>query len=402
MKRAWLLLILILVMQVVLRLPFLGEPLNQDEATYAQIANRIAQGEVLYRDLVDVKPPGVFYLFLLLGQNAARIRYFTLIFSLLLTLSVFRLGRQLLDDRLGLTAASLYAVFSGGVFIEGTQATPENFMLLPLLLALSVFIVGAEREKGGSWWLFLAGFLSRLAVLVKQPAAFNLVALGLLLLVIDRQRRRPAALAAGRVLALAGGAVLGPLLVVAYFWSQGALADFINANFFYSLGMARPALLNFIVKTVLLMLFENSVIWVLAAAGGYLIIRRYRTEKLATLLTWALFSVLGVYAAGFALGHYYIQVIPGLCLLAAFAILNWPALGLSRSAGRLFLILLAVLGLFIISSQYEFYLVYGPDRISAERYGNDGNSVARDIGLKLAARTAPGDRVYGISSTVFY
>lgn len=69
MKRVWLILLLILLFQFVLRIPFLSEPLNLDEATYWQIADRMSHGELLYRDLVDVKPPGLYYIFMLIGKD---------------------------------------------------------------------------------------------------------------------------------------------------------------------------------------------------------------------------------------------------------------------------------------------------------------------------------------------
>lgn len=389
MKKTWLFLGLVLLLQFALHLPFLGEPLSQDEATYAQIGARIAHGELLYRDVVDVKPPGLFLIAQLLGRNVRLIRLETALYSLLLTILVFAIGRQAAGDALGLAAALLFAVFSGGVFVEGTMVTAELYMLLPLLLALASFLAG---------WLFWAGIFSGLALLIKQPAAFNLLALGVALLLAGWRDR-----ASWRKLGLLmAGSLVFPLLTLAYFWSRGALADFINANFFYSLGMVKPNLPNFLVKTFLMMLFENSVLWALALAGAWLIWKKFRTERTALLLIWGAFSLLGVYAAGFSLGRYYLHLIPGLCLLGGVVIANWRTTGWPRSTSRPFLLLLAVLSFFIIISEYDFYLTYNPDQISAQRYGAGYNSAARDIGLKIRARTGPGDRVYGLASAVFY
>jgi 4-amino-4-deoxy-L-arabinose transferase-like glycosyltransferase len=395
MKKAWLLLFLILVLQLVLRLPFLGEPLNQDEATYLQIARRMAQGELLYRDIVDVKPPGIFCVAQALGRNVRLIRVETAVYSLFLTVLLFLIGRRAGGNWLGLVAAFLFALFSGGVFVEGTMVTSELFMLLPLLLALSLFMSG----PGG---LFAAGLFSGLAVLVKQPAAFNLLGLGLLIVALGWRNKQAITTIGARLLIFFAGSLVFPLLTLLYFWLRGGLGAFINANFFYSLGMAKPSLANFLVKTLLLMLFENSVVWVAALAGGWLIWRCFRTDKLLVILVWTLSSLLGVYAAGFALGHYYLQIIPGLCLLSGLVAVKWRELDWTAATRFIFVSLLVVMSALIVLSEYEFYLAYGPDRISAERYGNNGNSVARDIGLKIRARTRPGDRVYGIASTVFY
>jgi hypothetical protein len=44
----------------VLRLPLLSVPLERDEGGYAYMADRMHQGDTLYLDLVETKPPGVF------------------------------------------------------------------------------------------------------------------------------------------------------------------------------------------------------------------------------------------------------------------------------------------------------------------------------------------------------
>jgi len=383
-KKAWLLLFLILVLQFLLRVPFLYEPLNLDEATYVQISARMSQGELLYRDMVDIKPPGLFYIFMLIGKDPFLMRLMTALFGLLTTFCVFLVGRKLADDRLGLAAAFLYAVFSGGVFIEGAQSNPETFMVLPLLLALLAFISGPP---------FWAGLLSGIAFLIKQTAAFNFLAL--LLLALFAKKVRP-------VLTIILGFVICPLILVGYYFSRGALAEFVNTLFFYSLGMVKPSLVSFLVKTALLFFFESSVLWILAIAGSVFIIRTKKDEKLWLLLIWSIFSLIGVYAAGYALGHYYIQVIPALCLLGAVAMVKWKEFDLAKSTQSIFLVLLTALGLFIIANEYEFYFKYTPDQIANERYGTPINSIARKIGLQIKERTKPGDRVFGISSVVAY
>ena len=42
-----------------LRAPFLSLPLERDEGEYAYIAQRLAAGDVPYRDAFDQKPPAV-------------------------------------------------------------------------------------------------------------------------------------------------------------------------------------------------------------------------------------------------------------------------------------------------------------------------------------------------------
>lgn len=388
MKRTWLILLLIMALQLLLRLPFIAEPLSQDEGIYSCVAARLAHGDVLYRDLIDNKPPGIFYLYRsvyqLFGWSAPALRWFTAFFGLLSTLAVFLLGRRCRDERAGLLAALFFAVFSGGVFVEGAGSNTEVYMVLPLLLALLAFFSGA---------LFWAGLLSGLALLFKPVAVFPLlVLLGFACWSGGKPGwRRPA-------LFLAGSAGL-PLLTLLYFWSQGAGEGFINCNLFYSLGMVNPRLGYFLFKTVYLMLFENSVLWLLAALGLCLAFK----ERLL-LAAWTLAALAGAFAAGYSFGHYYLPLIPGLSLLAGIAVAGWPELKIARRGRAAFGVLLAALTLLIVASQYEFYTVYSPAEIARQRYGTPANELARRLGARLGEITLPRDRILtkSLFSAVFY
>ncbi len=49
---------------VVLRLPTFGRPmLSDDEAIYATTADAMARGDLLYRDVVDHKPPLIYHVY---------------------------------------------------------------------------------------------------------------------------------------------------------------------------------------------------------------------------------------------------------------------------------------------------------------------------------------------------
>ena len=52
------------VLGVVLRLPTFGRPLlSDDEAIYAVTADALGRGDLLYRDVVDHKPPLIYHVY---------------------------------------------------------------------------------------------------------------------------------------------------------------------------------------------------------------------------------------------------------------------------------------------------------------------------------------------------
>jgi len=53
------------ILYVVIRLPLLGIPVVRDEGLFGVAAQAILRGETLYRDVFDLKPPGIFYIYAL-------------------------------------------------------------------------------------------------------------------------------------------------------------------------------------------------------------------------------------------------------------------------------------------------------------------------------------------------
>ena len=53
-----------------LRIPFWSRPFEMDEGLYAYGGWQILKGLILYRDLYDLKPPGIYYLNALLFSFA--------------------------------------------------------------------------------------------------------------------------------------------------------------------------------------------------------------------------------------------------------------------------------------------------------------------------------------------
>ncbi|MBI5078894.1 glycosyltransferase family 39 protein, partial [Candidatus Saganbacteria bacterium] len=269
----------ILLAQAALRMPFLREPVEADEGAYAYIAQRLLAGEVPYRDIFDHKPPAIYFiyagLFKLFGDEPIVLTFSSAAFGMLTTLAVFAVGILLFGVRGALFSAGLYALFSGGPYVEGASANTEMFMVLPMVLALGCFLKAKQaspllslRERDvkinhwkneklgeGVKWLFLAGFFSGLAVMIKQVAVFNFLVLvgfsftkmsnvqcpmsneGVSYLDKVAKRHHHWKLEIGNwklgggIIYLLLGFLLFPLAFTLYFWSRGALPDFVRCVF---------------------------------------------------------------------------------------------------------------------------------------------------------------------------
>lgn len=150
--------------------------IHADSYIYGTIGYRIAQGEVFYRDVSDIKPPALYLLYALayLVLPAGRITMIPVdtIFGFLGYWAVYRLGCELYGRRAGLvlsvTLAAVVNYFVMMDFITDGFGLPETYMLFPAAMAVRRYRRGAARGDAASFlWcgVWLGG-----ALMIKQTA----------------------------------------------------------------------------------------------------------------------------------------------------------------------------------------------------------------------------------------
>ncbi len=378
MRKTIVILLLILAMQLFLRLTFVAEPFESDEGGLGYVAQRILAGELPYRDVFDHKPPVAYYIYAavikIFGSSLFSIRLFTAVYSLFTTLAIFGAGYLLFGSAGGLIAAFLYALFSGGPLIQGASANTETFMVLPMLMALFFFL----RRN-----LFLAGLFSGLAVMIKPVSAFNFLALLLFTL-------SPSALW------LILGFLVFPALFTLYFAAHGALADFIfcvwTVNRYYVKVTPFEPLYG-LNKIWAQIRFENGILWLLSIPALFVIFLRDRKKEFLILGAWAILSLIGVSASVFFYNHYFIQIIPALCLLSAYALIETAKIKSFYPK----IITGAVMAAILFSNfifQYPFYFRYDPLQVTEKKYGTRIFGVAYWVSCELSQMLSKDDEIF--------
>ena len=105
----------ILIIQVLLLLPYVyTEVFNIDETIFAVSATEMLHGKLLYTDVWDIKPPGIFFiyysLFQIFGAEIPHVHWLALIWRCLTTIGIFVLGSHLFSKETGYLAAFFYTV----------------------------------------------------------------------------------------------------------------------------------------------------------------------------------------------------------------------------------------------------------------------------------------------------
>ncbi|MEU9331719.1 glycosyltransferase family 39 protein [Streptomyces sp. NPDC048290] len=291
----------------VTRLPSFLHPLwSPDEGYLAVQARILAHGGTLYDTVVDRKPPLVPLLyqgaFAVTGSDTLTgVRVLAVVAQLLTAVLLVSLARRRWGDRAGRTAGVLYLLISIGVNPEDAQAAGFEVFMLPCTAAA---LWCADRRR----WT-LAGLAVAAAFLVKQTGGAVLLPVLWLWLRTTRADRRA-------LLALTAGAV-PPVLAAALltdpagflFWTvtgSGAYASFTGSELH-----------------VLARALGNAALLAVACAG--LLAPLARTPgRPRDLGLWLAASAAAVCAGFHFFGHYYLQLLPPLALLATAALQHTP------------------------------------------------------------------------------
>ena len=319
-----------LLLVILLRLPSLVDPMYYlDEGVYASVAYEIGEGGKLYQTAWDLKPPGIFYVYLffqtLFGPYAFVIqRIFNTILGILGIWGTYQLAKILKAAQgAATTAALLAALYLGLPFFEIQIFNTENIFIVTSLFA---FISGLKFK--GRWQEpFLAGLLFGVGQWFKIHPIFDLAAFGIFALYkfkLDRKFWLPF---------MAGLAT--PLLAMfVYLVANRILADFIETNFSYNL--------FYVEELPQIKLFGNLITrtLLLIAATVVLTLLKFKnkiSESAFLLSLWFVFVFYGALLSARAYGHYFIPILIPLAFLVAKTKFARPGLANALTAMLVFL-----------------------------------------------------------------
>ena len=327
---------------LLLRVPWLGAPLGNDEGGLTYIAEHWHHGGPdLYGHYFIDRPPLLLGVFRIAAETggAVAVRAIGAIAAAALVLVVALLGRELGGKRSGIWAGAIAAVLGSSALLGSVFTPAELLAVLPSAASVLLLLISRRSVRREHLLLLLAGLLAAAALLVKQSFGDALVAGAAFLLVgayLDRgNRRRWAGLAAaycgGIALALAGleaWAILGgvPDDATGY-----ALIGFRLQGLSALSGSAGGLPARFADRLALPLLGSGLALILIWSLVGLHRLREQRALQL-TIAAWGAAGAAGVLLGGSYWSHYLIELIP---MAAATAALALPAGGrLSRGSPR--------------------------------------------------------------------
>ncbi len=385
------------------RLPvFCATFVSGDEATYSALAAALRDGHRLYAGAVDHKPPLLAATYAALQSlTGADNIHFVHAVSILLVLATACLlsevaGRFGMNASERRAAALLYVLTaSTGPAKDVLAANGEILMALPAVAALWA----AQTGGAGIWRWPAAGVLAAAAGFVKYQGLAILAPLAVLAAAGGRVRPVGA-----RVAGLLAGVGIPVAALVGWYWRNNDLGPLGFWLWTYPLRYAGTLDPVLAAANALSMSAE----WGLLSAG--LLVAVYRGwhadrdpgDRAAhgalrfLAAVWTAGALAGVAAGGRFFLHYYLQLLPPLCLMAARGLDRMAAANQSRrafafSAG---LVLLPLVGFWVVNA--------APGRFHPERVAAD--TAYRRIGDFVNAHSQTTERlfVWGNSPEIYY
>ena len=335
----------LLLVTVILRLPGLvWHILGIDDSDFTVIARAMAAGAVPYRDVVDIKPPLAFVLYLpnaWFGNALWPVQVEAALFVVATALLLGVAARRTWGTERAAVLAACLALAAG--LCEAPTVSTELLMNLPTALALALH---ARAEQEGRLRDELgAGLCLGLAALVRHQAIFSLGALGLATILLGlspaARRRAPAAPLPRwftRCALLTVGFAIPWAATLGIFQALGALPDLLEwvlfRNLSYVAQNAGSTAVRFLQGVGVCLLAAAPMVWWMAIAGASASLRDAlrrptpeatpeatpETPGARLRLTWTVLLVVSwvpVSLGGRFYEHYFLQFVPALALLGA-------------------------------------------------------------------------------------
>ncbi len=317
---------------------------DPDLAGIAYTGMGINDGKVPYLDISGGKPPLSFFtvglLFNLFGTEFSVIYAASIFLMIISAILIFFTVKEIINFETGCLASILYAFFSATESVRGACPNYTTWMILPLIASLYFLVMGEKYNK--KTFYFLSGIFIAASIFTKQSALLNLAGiLGYFIIAFVINKKRDLKKLLHKLFYFFFGLLIFLLPFLIYFGSAGALSELapnVIPSASYTLSSEAFSKISNqtsstpfepvleIMRKTKMNVMPNILLYILAAS--FLIFplgKRFRKSILSSnlillALIWTVFSYLGVCAGGRFYHHYFVQIIPGLTIMAALTI----------------------------------------------------------------------------------
>jgi hypothetical protein len=377
-----------MVLSVILRFfSFFPTQVSHDEGTYFVIAREIFQGKIYFVDLVDTKPIGIFLILGLfikyVSASIFMIRMFTAAVVAVTAFIIYKIMLLRQKEQKPAVASGIIYIFFVSVWAYfGVFINPELFYLLFTALAFYIFSCSDKPQA-----FLLLGLMLGVGFILKYVVLFDLTAWLLFYFVtILLKRNSRASWKAFFNSALACIGFLIPFVItIGYYLHVGHLQEF----WFYSFGVTSRIPVERTCGQLVIYIADFHLRFFPIVFFFYYALAHMRYDSEKPLLSarffviWCLMVLLAVILPGKPFGHYFIQLMLPISLVAGGFFSDnlekprWIKPILTYPVGYI-LLLLMVMGLLILQKR-DYY---------------DKPDIPKEVAQYIRPLLQPGDRIY--------
>ncbi|MCL2927815.1 MAG: glycosyltransferase family 39 protein [Trichodesmium sp. MAG_R01] len=315
--------------------------LDKDESIYILGADSLLNGNLPYTEIWDNKPPGIFILFslamLIFDRSIVSIRIISILATTFTSYFLYRIGAtidQKQGEKIGLLAGVLYAIFS--LHNDGAAANAEIFFAPFVTVG---FLLLFRNRQLSNIKVFMIGLIFGIGMQIKYLVMMDTLALVLLGTWFRKERKIKEKEKEGLIKILNStlkfyiifgiGLILPAIFIAFIYQFYGYFDEYIyatlsaNSKYVAMLDFSWSDLVSRLRKQVLgnillwLCLFWSPIYFVVFARG------KFKQERnLIYLFLWFSCAFLAVLLSKRFYNHYFLQLLPPLCLISGYIIIK--------------------------------------------------------------------------------
>jgi hypothetical protein len=362
---------ILITVTIIIRIRTLALPLERDEGEYAYAGQLMLQEVPPYSLAYNMKMPGIYAAYAIIlacfGQTQSGIHAGVLVINTVTILLMFIMTKKLFGPIAGAASAVFFAITSISNTVLAT-ANAENFVIVFAIGGIILLIMFAESKKYIS--LIAGGLLLGIAFMMKQHGA-GFIIFGLFFLIWKCMSQKPINwLKSISAILVYSFAVFMPFLVTCLvLWCCGVFEKF----WFWTFEYARcyvtmiplEAGIDLLKGNLTRIIMSSPLIWLTALIGFLSVIWNKEIRKhIAFLIGFLICSFMSVCPGLFFRNHYFLLLLPAICVLAAggvIAIRDLLELYIKSKTKTAYISILVILAVWLQSFYSQRYYLLATD-----------------------------------------
>ncbi len=312
---------------------FFKSVIDWDESVYLVMADHLLQGDIPYTKIWDNKPPGIYFLFalcqLVFGKTILAIRILACLavtfssFLLYKTVGNFSSNSTLYSWAAGLLYLS--ASLNNGGIAANTEIFFTPFIIYAIYILSKQIRQNISQQKGIQF--VLVGILLGISLQIKYVVIFDYFAVLIIIGIILYQEKKSNIYLFLKQFCITGGyltigLLIPTFMVIIFFWGNGYFNEYFSANFIANfINTTNTELsIKWFIRSFYYQFFTNFFLWISFVLSLFYLKRGGKSNILLYLYIWLVCVFCGLFFTKNFWDHYYLQLLPVLCLIAVYVI----------------------------------------------------------------------------------